>query len=165
MNKNALYIFSISKAEIERCDTRRFIALFRPTSPSSLVSLADLFGSVMFTISGYDDSPDELYSIPEVRKYLAKVQAEWPCWLYFSELESQCLQMIALCLLKNIHAKKVSGQPTAMVSFDKSELTRFLFQCMKPLEKLAETAHLPHEVVHQRAENIFRYFSHHFSGE
>lgn len=54
---------------------------------------------VMFGISGYDDDPRELFEIPEVRRWVIGLDAEWPYWFFFLwPGRRSTLPLIAFCL-------------------------------------------------------------------
>ncbi len=48
---------------------------------------------------GYDDRPDELFEIDEVREFVRRLDAKFPYWIYFLSKHYSGLQCIALCLL------------------------------------------------------------------
>lgn len=49
--------------------------------------------------SGYDNHPEELFEIPEVRNYVYKLDEQFPFWLYFLSKKHLGLQAILLCFL------------------------------------------------------------------
>ena len=52
-----------------------------------------------FGIDGYDDDPRELYEIDEVRRWMRKLDEQFPFWFYFSWLgPKSTLRMIVMCL-------------------------------------------------------------------
>ena len=48
---------------------------------------------------GYDDYPEELFEIPEVRNYVYKLDEQFPFWLYFLSKMHLGLQALLLCFL------------------------------------------------------------------
>ncbi|MQY24863.1 AIPR family protein [Nocardia aurantia] len=64
-----------------------------PSKARKTVGIVDLL------IDGYNDTSAELFEIEEVRAYIHNLDAAFPYWLYFSNLNSSSLQLIALCFL------------------------------------------------------------------
>ena len=48
---------------------------------------------------GYDNRPEELFEIPEVRNFVYKLDEQFPFWLYFLSKEYLGLQALLLCFL------------------------------------------------------------------
>lgn len=48
---------------------------------------------------GYDDDPQELFEIQNVRKFVQQLDDAFPYWLYFLTRESTGLQALAFCFL------------------------------------------------------------------
>lgn len=157
MSDNQLVFYIISREEIASGDTSRFLAEFgmpagqrrRPRYP---------MGSVMFSVNGYDHSPDELYSIPEVRAFFRKVHRQWPCWLYYSETISDCLRIIAFCVIDSIAARKIAGLPMARVSYSVKDIVRFLNEGLEPLSMLTLAAGLDDQAYLDRFQAVMDYF-------
>jgi hypothetical protein len=78
---NTCYFYTIAREEIEACDTTRLLHDLRPEADNPLLKAGP--GSVLFSVTGYDEDPRELLTIPEVHSYFRKVQQKAPCWLYF----------------------------------------------------------------------------------
>jgi len=151
-----LIVYVITRAEVERCDTTRFLADFHLSGSNRKPRWP--MGRVMYTVHGYEDSPDELYSIPEVQAYFAKAHRQWPCWLYYSELMSDCLKIIAVCVIESIEERKVAGERMASVTFDLPEIVRFLDDGFVPLSALTLAAELDDRTYSIRLEAVMNYF-------
>ena len=59
-------------------------------------------GKIFWTVDGYDSNPSELHEIPEVREYYAEAHRHWPAWLFFSDLRTECLKMVARCIRPSV---------------------------------------------------------------
>ena len=55
-------------------------------------------GRVELAFHGYSDDPRELYEIPKVRRFCAKLDETFPFWFYFLSTEGMTLGVIACCL-------------------------------------------------------------------
>lgn len=157
MSLDRIIVFAISKEEIEAGDISRFLAMFRPAQMSSQY-LRDLFACVSFTVSGYDNSAEELYLISKVRTYFQQVHKEWPCWLFYAELLSPCLRMVMLSILPDICAKQQSGGQSTLVTYNAQQLCHFLRDSVPVLERLSTMAGLAEAEIEQRTRELLCYF-------
>jgi len=57
-------------------------------------------GKANIAFHGYDNDSRELYQIPEVRRYLAKLDSKFPYWFYFLSIDTDTLKMIAFCICR-----------------------------------------------------------------
>ena len=55
-------------------------------------------GRVYVTFAGYSNDPRELYEIPEVRRFCARLDERFPYWFYFLSADGDTLRVIASCL-------------------------------------------------------------------
>ena len=55
--------------------------------------------NVDISFSGYDNTREELFEIPEVRSYVHALDVEFPYWLYFLSRHFMGLQCLAYCYL------------------------------------------------------------------
>ncbi len=65
-------------------------------------------GTVTLVFNGYDDDPRELESIPEVRKWFAKLFEAWPYWSFFASRIDQTVPLVLTLLLPG---ETVAGEP------------------------------------------------------
>ena len=113
-------VYVTTRSEIENCDLTRLVRNFGP-----LVSDKELRrqrGRVHFTVSGYDKTPDELYEIPAVRRYFYMAHQYWSCWLCFANLQSDCLKMVACCILPNLIITKKAAHRCHHVRVNSDEM-------------------------------------------
>ncbi|CAN5360464.1 hypothetical protein BH09VER1_BH09VER1_53200 [soil metagenome] len=90
----------ISREEVENCDLTRFLGCCSPNHQDD--RLAKLQGRVLFAIDGFDNEPEPLCTIPCVRNFYRLCHSRWPCWSFFGDLESDCLAMVAACVVPNL---------------------------------------------------------------
>ena len=90
----------ISREEVESCDLTRFLGSCSPKHQDH--RLTKLQGKVLFTVDGFDDEPVPLCTIPSVRNFYRLCHSRWPCWSFFGDLESDCLAMVAACVVPNL---------------------------------------------------------------
>ena len=119
-------VFVTTREEVESGDLSRIIHTFGPMVPAE--KLRQLHGKVHFTVDGYDDDPGELYEIPKVREFIFIADRFWGGWHYFASLRSDCLRMVACCLLDNLSATNWAGQNHHKVCVHQTELLAFFEQ-------------------------------------
>jgi hypothetical protein len=99
-------IYTATREEVENRDISRFMANFGPQIATD--QIREYQGNILWTVDGFDSDP-ELCEIPEVREYYAAIHRRWPAWLFFSDLRTACLQMVAECMIPNDGPAKRGG--------------------------------------------------------
>ena len=91
---------------------------------------SEVAGNVQVVFHGWHDDSRELCEIPSVRRYVENLDKNFPYWFYVSDLTSETLAVVALCLCKSS-----SVQP-GLAAFDQSDFKVFLedhFQAMNSI--------------------------------
>lgn len=125
-NKNSI-VFITSREEIESCDITRFLGTFSPKQLDH--HLQELRGNVRFTVAGYDDEPEPLFAIAEVRQFYSLCHSRWPCWTFFADLRSDCLATVAACVAPNLVSVKRPRRKVD-VFMRQPELISFFEHCL-----------------------------------
>ena len=55
--------------------------------------------NIYIAFHGYNNYPEELFEIPEVRNYVYKLDGQFPFWLYFLSKKHLGLQSLLMCFL------------------------------------------------------------------
>jgi hypothetical protein len=145
------HIYTFTKKEIQAGDISRFMKAFGPKSKRA----RDRFGSIHFQVSGY--KKEIFFLIPEVREYLGTIQDQWPCWLFYGSLDSPCLRWILFAVSANLDVKRVGYQVSVAIS--QLTISRFLADCLGPLEQISNSAKLTDQQIEQRSREILNYFA------
>jgi hypothetical protein len=87
-----------SKAEVLSGDTQSILGALRALIATQATALK-WRERVDFVIDGYNDTQWELFEIQEVREFIAKLDEEFPFWLFFLSKRDLGLQCIAYCFL------------------------------------------------------------------
>ena len=153
-----LFVYQFSRERVEAGDFSHFLGIYDLDALPEGEPLARLMNTFTFMVDGYNDHPDELHSIPAVRKFYTAFHRAWPYWLYFCNLDTDGLRMMILCCLKTLTAVKVAGGTDCKVSFDPIELVRFLGADFMPMNLLCERAGLGEKDIHRRSKAVFEYF-------
>jgi hypothetical protein len=158
--KNQFIVYMFSRREIQSADTSRFLESFRPggTPPVGHGPLVEAMGNVMFAVDGYDDEPENIYAISEIRAFLNKIHMVWPCWLFFSELQSENLRVLTLCMLEEIVIVRQMDEPLSQVTFSPKVLQAWLRQGMPAFQFLCRKAGLRRPTVTARLREVGAYF-------
>jgi len=151
-------LLCFTRPDVEAGNLTPFLRRFDKKVLPKNRKLARMMGTFSFFVDGYNDDPDEIYSIQKVRDYYASLHARWPYWLYFCDLQSESLQMIAACLLKNVEAHKIIGAPSATLRLDPLELLGFISDGFPPMNEMCERASMSEFDIWKRTKAIFEYF-------
>jgi hypothetical protein len=87
-----------SKAEVLSGDTHGVLDTLRSLIETPAIAL-NWCERVDFVIDGYNDSRLELFEIDGVREFIAKIDDEFPYWLFFLSKRELGLQCISYCFL------------------------------------------------------------------
>ena len=147
---SATITYQISRFEIEKCIPRRIVHDLRVEPNNPLVSSG--MDSVRFLVHGYDADRRELFMIPAFRKYIAKVHEQNPGWIYFANLESHWLKIIAMCLLKN--ATSVTKRKKSDMFFLGSDVADFVAGQLAPFFTLCEISGVRREDADDRIRAV-----------
>ena len=109
-------------------------------------------GRVELAFHGYSNDPRELYDIPEVRDFCAKLDDAFPYWFYFLSTEGVTLGVIACCLCS------VTEVRPGGVSFG-SDLLEFMTRQFEALNWLFENYSLDERHNVEISGNVAGYFS------
>jgi hypothetical protein len=158
MNPKDAIIVIFSKEQVRRLKLAHFLKQFGPAALPTGPELATMMGKFQFLVDGWNDDPQELYNIPEVRKFYQHFHKVWPYWFYFCDLGTETLTMMALCLMPNLSSFKRLGQPLAKVEYDPLELLGFISRNFAPLNLMMERAGMSELDIYNRTRDVFHHF-------
>ena len=156
-DKDAL-IFVFSKEQVRQRKLAHFLKTFGPAALPEGPELATMMGSFQFLVDGWNDDPNELYAIPEIRKFYQHFYQTWPYWFFFCDLHTETLQMMTLCLLPNLKGFKRVGEPKAAVEYEPLDLLRFIEKNFIPLNTMMERAGMSEMDIYNRTNDLFQYY-------
>ena len=136
--------------QVRHCKTAHFLRQFGRDALPRGPELAAMMGKFQFLVEGWDHDPQELYAIPEVRKFYQYFHLVWPYWFFFCDLQSETLTMLTLCLLPNLSGFKRLGEPMAKVEYDPTDLLRFIPRNFCPLNEMMERAGMSEMDIYNR---------------
>lgn len=88
----------ISKSEVELMDTSVALGVLKRLIESPITA-REFVERVDISFNGYDHTQQELFEIPEVRKFVYLLDEQFPFWLYFLSKRHFGLQCLLLCFI------------------------------------------------------------------
>jgi hypothetical protein len=156
---NDIVIYQFSRDRVEARNFSHFVGLYGIDGLPDGRLLAAMMNTLEFIFDGYNDHPDEVYAIPEIRRFCPSFHSAWPYWLYFCNLEGDGLRMMSLCCLKTLTVVKVQGASKCRVEYDPIELIEFISTDFPSMNEICERAGLNELVIYERTKAIFEYFN------
>jgi len=91
-------VIVVSRAEVEAMDTSAALTVLKrllesPDTARAFVERVDI------AFHGYDHVKEELFEIPEVRKFVSELDQQFPFWLFFLSKRYLGLQCLLFCFL------------------------------------------------------------------
>lgn len=152
-----LMMVPILRAEIEAMDCSRLTRLMAPASMSAF-QLREMYGNVVFFVDGYDAHPEELYVIPEVRRFMRQWHQMQPNWLYFGSLRDDFLKTFYVSLLESAECVRYGNSGLCSARYNIGELVNYLAADMTQADALSITSGVKDGPRLKRATAILRYF-------
>ena len=141
-----LHIYTIRKDEIIAMDFTR----------SS--KLRKLFDSLTLVVAGYDDHIEEIYMIPEVRKFFAELHRRWPWWTYFVCNMEASLAILYLCLVDHVESYKRAKAPMCAAAFNPVHLLELIEHDFGRMNDLMDRAGMSDQENEKRSKEILDLF-------
>lgn len=130
-NRNILFIYRITRNEVEHCDTSGVLKwLFELLEPSTMSLMKN---SVLITFDGYEDDHRGLFEIKECRDFMAILNKEWQYWLYFIPIEY--VATVIFPLLHKTNPERISNGFRHIYSKENSD---YIFYYLGILNSLAD---------------------------
>lgn len=158
IRENDAVVVVFSREQVRQRKIAHFLKQFGPAGLPEGPELAAMMNKFQFLIDGWNDDPNELYAIPEIRKFYQQLHGVWPYWFFFCDLRTETLQMMTLCLLPNLSGYKRDGEPLARVAYEPLDLIRFIEKNFAPLNAMMERAGMSEMDIYNRTRDVFLYF-------
>jgi hypothetical protein len=136
------FLYEILRSEIIEENTRPFLEFWDVDRIAAAGRLHEIYGKVMFSVSGYDDDERDLFVIPEVRKFIRKLVTEWPYFFYADCLEGGFLADLVKCILPSLTVTRKDACPQDYkVAMKKSEIEAVYLELCQGLMKVCPLDH------------------------
>jgi hypothetical protein len=89
-------------------------------------------GKLELLFDGFNDDKRELWQIPEVRRFVARLDAVFPYWFFLADLRTETLHLLASCLCRS------SELAPGLTGFNQEDLLGFLQRQFDGLNELWE---------------------------
>jgi hypothetical protein len=159
---DTLCLYTVPQQEVLDCNVFPFIERMAPFVVNPKPEYVDTFAVL---IDGYNDNPDEIYAIPEIRSYWQKLDAHWPYIFFFGSIFAEMPQLVAWCCHNNIQSYKRPGHTATLVDCDKPELHNWIYRhwpYMNALYELAYDDPAQREwAIYERTKEIYATFNIH----
>jgi len=156
---STLVIYNVPEQEVRDCNVIPFIERMAPYVINPEPFHADSFA---FLVDGFNDQPDEIYTIPEVRAYWQELDRRWPYILFFGSVLAEMPQMVAWCNHNNLSSFQRPGADATMIHYDRPELLLWLHRHWGPMNGLFHLAYgntaARENAIYQRTTQIFGSF-------
>ena len=152
-----LIVYQISRETVRSGEHAHVLTTFDPSTLGN-ATVRDMAGRVVFFFSGYDSHPDEIYAIPEVRKWIRSWLHQWPYLVHFASLQSDVLKVIYMARLDTLTMSRRSEAALCEVQFNPIELVRLLMADLRSAELLALTAGTSPVDVALRRDEVIEFF-------
>jgi hypothetical protein len=152
-----LIVYQISRETVRSGKHDHVLTTFDPAKLGS-ARVGDMRDRVVFFFSGYDSHPDEIYAIPEVRKWIRDWLHQWPYLLHFASLQSDVLKVIYMARLDSLTMSRRNGAALCEVRFNPIELVRLLMADLRTSELLSLTAGISPVDVALRRDEVIEFF-------
>lgn len=97
-SEKGLAFYPVSRLEVEKKDFSGIKEVIKVLEKKKKKA----FGSFMITFSGYDDTAEEVFEVPDVRKWVEEVFKFCPHFLYFVSFEMECQKWIVPCICNDV---------------------------------------------------------------
>ena len=159
VNEHDAIVVIFGKEQVRRRKIGHFLKHYGEDVLPRGPELARLMGRFHFLIGGYDDHPEEVYAISEIRRFYRFFLNAWPAWFFFCDLETEGLQMMTTCCLEEFNALKREGSPSVQVALDPLHLLSFINGRFPAMNLMFERAGLPESAIEERTDAIMRYYN------
>ncbi|MGY8604135.1 DUF4365 and DUF1817 domain-containing protein [Gluconobacter cerinus] len=152
---SSIILYAFDKKDIEEQEVVRPRAFFDRLRSTREIALESQ-GKVEFAFSDYDNDPRALYEIPEVRRYVALLDAALPEIFFFirNEEPTHTLNIFALCQTKiRILKRKKSNK---IIEVDTYPLAKFIERHCLALNELTEWVNMTREDEERLFNSVLR---------
>ncbi|MEP6670191.1 MAG: hypothetical protein ABJF10_13605 [Chthoniobacter sp.] len=148
----------LPREQIETLNLDPFLDTYGLNALPRGAKLGALMGRFNFTVEGYSGDPRDIYANPKVRAFYRKLAMDWPYWLYFCDLRTDCLLAMTLCCLNRVSGVKKQGERTTLVMYTNMEVGRFVYGRLLHMNGMFDWAHAPEMAIYQRTKAVMDYF-------
>jgi hypothetical protein len=144
-------LVGVSRVQAETHDVATIVSILRSVLYDAETVRA-FQGKVSLGFDGYDDDPREVYEIPEVRRFVSALDAEFPYWFYFLITDNEILKTITFCMCQ------ITKPSPGRIKLEPNELQNFIVHHFEALNQLCETFGIEDDINQQISGYIESYY-------
>lgn len=131
-----MIIHAVSREQIASENIESLVSGYGPDADPT--ALRKSFGRCIFTAIGYENEDEELFLIPEVRRYFHRVNETCPHWLLTSALSFPNVLFIAFCSFRELVVTRTGM--CVQVTYETTWMEMFFNACLPTTARLNQRA-------------------------
>lgn len=140
----------VPRRDVERCDVSSVLSYLK-TIASNSATAWQMRGRVSISFDGYSDERRSIFTVPEVRRFVAKAHASWPYWFFFLNQVDHSIKVVAACLCDMQRVEPASWK------LSQADLMRFVGEGMTALADLGKRYRFDEAEMDSIATGVFQY--------
>lgn len=152
LEKNDLLCMVIPKEDIESGDLSNALTILNRIRVKKKMA-RHFRDKVDISIFGYQDDPRELFELPEVRKWVRKLDREFPYWFFFLSKEMPGLLFITYALCK------YSKLPEGGFELNGESLSKFVLAHFGPMNEICISVDYSEKEIKELSKSVISYYS------
>lgn len=156
---NTIICHTFSKQQVENLDFAQFESIYGHWPQLWGQELGAKYNSLIFAVGGYDSHPEEIYTIPEVRRFYRQLHQQWPWWLFFLSDLGDNIPVSYLCLFDSLESRKVDGASNCAAIFAPKDALNIIMHDLGRMVYLMDNANVDEEEIDRRSRAILKRFT------
>ncbi len=108
-------------------------------------------GQLSISFDGYSHERRSIFTVPEVREFVARIHAAWPYWFFFLNQVDHSIKVVAACLCDMKRVEPASWR------LSQADLMRFVGEGMTAMGDLAKRYKFDEAEMDAIATGVFQY--------
>ena len=140
----------VPRRDVERCDVSSVLSYLK-TIASNSATAWQMRGRVSISFDGYSGERRSIFTVPEVRRFVAEVHAAWPYWFFFLNQVDHSIKVVAACLCDMQRVEPASWK------LSQADLMRFVGVGMTAMGDLGKRYRFDEAEMDAIATGVFQY--------
>jgi hypothetical protein len=150
--------FRFARNEVETMSFSRFKDSWSPNLLPTGSALQEHLGNMVFRVEGYDDGLQQLFEIPDARRFFCAFHASWPYWFFACSLATPDLHIMTLCCLPRLLVLRRKSPPFCQVQFHPEDLHNFVLEGFRGMNLMCARAGMSRAENLERSTQIIAYY-------
>lgn len=140
----------VPRRDVEAGNVASLLSYLKTLSSDSATAW-QMRGRVSISFDGYSDERRSIFTVPEVRTFVAKVNAAWPYWFFFLNQVDHSIKVVAACLCDMRRVEPASWK------LSQADLMRFVGVGMTAMGDLGKRYRFDEAEMDAIATGVFQY--------